>query len=101
MLGLNWKQEFPACKIRYNLSLEINLKPTNTSAKIDLRKLVPGLILGFVIILILLFIGDIKSVTEVVFQFDWRLFPVILLLTLTTSSKQLGSPNEYSSITHV
>jgi uncharacterized protein (TIRG00374 family) len=47
-----------------------------------LRRLIPGLIFGFLIFLILILVGDIQQVSERVLEFQWEYFPLILLLTL-------------------
>ncbi|MFO8035033.1 MAG: lysylphosphatidylglycerol synthase domain-containing protein, partial [Anaerolineales bacterium] len=48
-----------------------------------LRRIMPGLILGFVVFLGLLFIGDIHKVGATFLGFHWALFPLVLLLTLS------------------
>ena len=55
----------------------VNQKPNALS-----KKLLPGLFLGFVVILAILLLGDIRQVGEVVLSFRWVYFPLILLLTL-------------------
>lgn len=47
-----------------------------------LRKMIPGLLLGFLVLVILVLVGDLKQVGQVVRQFDWRIFPLALLFTL-------------------
>jgi len=46
------------------------------------RRLLPGLVLGFAILMVLLLLGDIRSVSAVVARFNWSIFPIVLLLTL-------------------
>ena len=46
------------------------------------RKLIPGLLLGFVVLLLVVFIGDARQVSAAVLAFRWELFPLVLLLTL-------------------
>lgn len=41
-----------------------------------------GLIFGFVILLLLMLLGDIRQISQQVFKFRWGLYPVILVLTL-------------------
>lgn len=47
-----------------------------------LRRLIPGLVLGFVVMLVLGLLGDLRQVGAVILQFDWRVFPLALLFTL-------------------
>ncbi len=46
------------------------------------RRLIPGLALGFLALLGLALLGDIREVIQTIDRFDWRLFPLVLLLTL-------------------
>ncbi len=46
------------------------------------RRLIPGLLLGFLVLLALALLGDIRQVGRDLGRFDWRLFPLVLLLTL-------------------
>ena len=46
------------------------------------RKLIPGILLGFLILLALILLGDLRKVSAVVTGFEWRFFPFVLLLTL-------------------
>jgi len=47
-----------------------------------LKKLIPGLILGFLVLVTLAFIGDLKQVGEVISRFNWWMFPVAISFTL-------------------
>jgi glycosyltransferase 2 family protein len=47
-----------------------------------LRRMIPGLILGFVIMLALTFMGDVKTVGESFRSFKWGYMPAVLGLTL-------------------
>jgi uncharacterized membrane protein YbhN (UPF0104 family) len=47
-----------------------------------LRKLIPGLALGFVVIIALGLIGDLRQMGQVIAGFDWRIYPLVILLTL-------------------
>ena len=47
-----------------------------------LRRLIPGLIFGFLVFIILILMGDIQQVSERVLGFRWVYFPLVLLLTL-------------------
>ena len=46
------------------------------------RRLVPGLILGFIVLLVLALAGDLRQMSQIVLAFDWRVYPVVLLFTL-------------------
>ncbi len=46
------------------------------------RRLLAGLIFGFVVLLLTMLLGDIHQVSQQVFTFRWSLFPFVLLLTL-------------------
>ena len=46
------------------------------------RRLVLGLLLGFLVLLALVLIGDIRQVSRLVLNFRWSLLPFILALTL-------------------
>jgi glycosyltransferase 2 family protein len=46
------------------------------------RKLILGLIFGFVVLLVLIFVGDIRQVGTHLASFNWRLAPAILGATL-------------------
>ncbi|MHC1784938.1 MAG: YbhN family protein [Anaerolineaceae bacterium] len=45
-------------------------------------KIIPGLLLGFFVLLGLTLLGDLKQVSRLILEFDWRVFPLVLLLTL-------------------
>jgi uncharacterized protein (TIRG00374 family) len=47
-----------------------------------LRRLIPGVLLGFLVFLGLALLGDLRKVGQMLFTFDWRLFPLVILLTL-------------------
>jgi len=46
------------------------------------RKMIPGLALGFVALVVLMFVGDLRQVLQSLRQFNWWYFPLALLLTL-------------------
>lgn len=46
------------------------------------RKLIPGLILGVLVLVGLALLGDLRQVQKSVLTFDWRLYPLALLFTL-------------------
>lgn len=54
----------------------------NHSAGSILRRMLPGILLGFLVLLGISFIGDLRQVAQTVRDFDWRLYPLTLLLTL-------------------
>lgn len=54
----------------------------NKDRKSLLQRIMPGLILGFVVFLILLLLGDIREVSATFLNFRWILFPLVLLFTL-------------------
>jgi glycosyltransferase 2 family protein len=45
-------------------------------------RLIPGMVLGFLVLLMLILLGDMNEVTRIMSQFNWRYLPVVLLLTL-------------------
>lgn len=47
-----------------------------------IRRLVPGLLLGFFVLLALALLGDLRQVGQTILKFDWRIFPLAILLTL-------------------
>jgi len=51
------------------------------SSKI-IRRLVPGLLFGFLVLLVLLFVGDIRQISGKFLAFQWSLYPVVLGFTL-------------------
>lgn len=55
---------------------------TGTTGKELWRKLIPGLLLGFVVLLGLVLISDIRQVGLQMLQFHWGIFPVVLGFTL-------------------
>jgi len=55
---------------------------TTTSSTSILRRMIPGLLLGFVVLVGLGLLGDLRQVSQMILNFDWRVFPFVLLLTL-------------------
>jgi glycosyltransferase 2 family protein len=47
-----------------------------------LRRMLPGILFGFLVLLVLSLLGDIRQVGDRVSSFRWSLFPLVLLLTL-------------------
>jgi uncharacterized membrane protein YbhN (UPF0104 family) len=58
---------------------EPSLPKTGTTL---LRKLIPGLLLGFAALVGLALAGDIRQVQQMMQAFDWRIFPLALVFTL-------------------
>lgn len=54
----------------------------NIAAKAILRKMIPGIVLGFVVLVVVMLVGDIQQVGREILAFEWWLFPVALLFTL-------------------
>lgn len=46
------------------------------------RRLIPGLVFGFVVLVVLVLVGDLKKISASVIHFQWGLYPLVLLLTL-------------------
>ena len=55
---------------------------TTAPQKSILRRLLASLAFGFVVLLALMLLGDIRQVSQQVFSFRWAYFPVVLALTL-------------------
>jgi glycosyltransferase 2 family protein len=45
-------------------------------------RVVPGMVLGFLVLLVLILLGDMNEVTSGLRVYDWRYFLLVLLLTL-------------------
>jgi uncharacterized protein (TIRG00374 family) len=58
------------------------MEKTNKKTNNIFRKMIPGLLLGFLALLGLALAGDLRQVYSVMQVFDWRLFPLALLFTL-------------------
>ncbi len=52
------------------------------SVRSILRRMLPGIFLGFLVLLAVSFVGDLRQVAETVRNFDWHLYPFALLFTL-------------------
>lgn len=63
-----------------NPNLHQSAAPKNGSSLT--RKLVPGLLFGFLVFVILILVGDIRQVGEEVRDFPWQIIPLVLVLTL-------------------
>ena len=53
-----------------------------SSSKSLFRKMIPGLLLGFIILLGLLLFSDVRDVKETIYEFKWFIFPLVFLFTL-------------------
>jgi glycosyltransferase 2 family protein len=58
------------------------LQQKDTTSRDILRKLIPGLIFGFVVLLVLVLLSDFRQVGAQMATFDWRLYPLVLAFTL-------------------
>jgi uncharacterized protein (TIRG00374 family) len=47
-----------------------------------LRKLIPGVVFGFLVLVVLALVGDLRQVENVISRFNWWMFPVALGFTL-------------------
>src|SRR5665648_534417 len=54
---------------------------TITSKQI-VKRILPAVILGFFVLLLLGFIGDLQEVVQTLEEFNWAIFPLILVFTL-------------------
>lgn len=54
---------------------------TITSKQI-VKRILPAVILGFFVLLVLGFIGDLQEVVQTLEEFNWAIFPLILVFTL-------------------
>ncbi|GAB4495253.1 MAG: lysylphosphatidylglycerol synthase transmembrane domain-containing protein [Anaerolineales bacterium] len=48
----------------------------------SLRRLLPGLLLGFLVLLALILVSDLRQVSAQMLAFRWQLYPLVLLFTL-------------------
>lgn len=55
--------------------------PTPTTSAL-VRRLLAGLVFGFIVLLAVMLLGDIRQVSQKVFTFRWQVFPLVLGLTL-------------------
>ncbi len=56
-------------------------RPDNSSRTL-VRRLIPGLVLGFVVLVVLGLLADLREVSGQVLTFRWSLFPLVIGLTL-------------------
>ncbi len=47
-----------------------------------IRRLIPGLIFGFLVFLVIILMGDLRQVATQVYEFQWKFYPLVILLTL-------------------
>lgn len=48
----------------------------------SLRRLLPGILLGFIVLLVLILVSDLRQVSAQMLAFRWQLYPLVLLFTL-------------------
>ncbi len=60
----------------------MNLPSTTTRTRSIARPLALGLLFGFLVLLVLALIGDLRQVSGRLLSFNWALFPLVLGLTL-------------------
>ncbi|MCJ7716379.1 MAG: flippase-like domain-containing protein, partial [Anaerolineales bacterium] len=46
------------------------------------RRLIPGLVFGFLVFIVIILVGDLRQVASQVYGFQWKYYPLVLLLTL-------------------
>jgi glycosyltransferase 2 family protein len=46
------------------------------------KKLIPGILFGVIVLVAISLLGDMRQVSESILDFDWRIFPLAILLTL-------------------
>ncbi len=56
--------------------------PPNAPASSLTRRLIAGLIFGFLVVLALTLLSDLRAVSQHIFEFRWALYPAVLGLTL-------------------
>lgn len=47
-----------------------------------LKKFIPAVVLAFAVLLVFAFVGDMQEMMETIRQFNWAIFPLVLLATL-------------------
>lgn len=60
-----------------------------------LRRLLPGILLGFLVLLGLALLADLRQVGDRFREFDWRVYPFVLLLTLFNYTLRFGKWHYY------
>lgn len=64
-------------------SLSKTYPVSNSSESSSLtRRLIIGLLFGFLVVLVLTLFSDLKAVSQQIFEFHWALYPIVLGLTL-------------------
>jgi uncharacterized protein (TIRG00374 family) len=58
------------------------MPPSHPKRNSITRRLITGLIFGFLVVLVLTLLSDLKAVSQHIFEFRWALFPAVLGLTL-------------------
>jgi uncharacterized protein (TIRG00374 family) len=62
--------------------IEDSHNSANQTSKSLTRRVIPGLLLGLLVFIILILVGDLQQVSSQVRNFRWSLFPLVLGLTL-------------------
>ena len=52
------------------------------ASKTLVRRLLAGVVFGFIVLLVLMLAGDIRQVAHLVIDFNWAIYPLVLALTL-------------------
>jgi uncharacterized protein (TIRG00374 family) len=65
-----------------NISKDNQHSSPQTSNKSLTRRIIPGLLLGLLVFIVLILVGDLRQVGEPVRNFRWSLYPLVLGLTL-------------------
>jgi uncharacterized protein (TIRG00374 family) len=47
-----------------------------------LRRMIPAFLLGFLVLIILSFLGDVTQIRATIQQFNWKIFPIVICFTL-------------------
>jgi uncharacterized protein (TIRG00374 family) len=55
---------------------------TSLPSQLNLRRLVPGLVLGFLVFIGMMLLGDVKKVSETILHFKWQYFLIAIGFTL-------------------
>lgn len=66
----------------YNVPMHTEVNSTALTLQSIRKKLIPGLILGVLVMVGLALLGDLRQVQKSLLSFEWRLYPLVLLLTL-------------------
>ena len=73
-------KRFP--KLPDNLLPVIPMPQESSKSSSLTRRLIIGLLFGFLVVLVLTLLSDLKAVSQHIFEFRWILYPIVLGLTL-------------------